>query len=311
MDEFLSREPAVLRILEMAEKASRSQASVLLTGESGTGKNRLASFIHSHGSRSGGPFVDVACANLPGELLESELFGHERGAFTGAHEVRPGRFEQAEGGTLYLDEIHELDRGIQAKLLRVLEEKRFERLGGNLTLSADVRIIASTRHDPDRLVEEGLLRDDLFYRLNVVRLHLPPLRERSNDLEILAAAFLRSAVERHGLPPRRLSAEALDRLRRYAWPGNLRELAHAVESAAVLAAGEEIQISELPRDLSLASPAMLRSVAASGLSLAEVESAYIDEILRRTGGNKSEAARILGIHRKTLHEKLRARAGRP
>jgi len=310
MDEFLSREPAVLRVVEMAEKASRSQASVLLTGESGTGKNLLAGFIHRRGPRAGGPFVAVACANLPGELLESELFGHERGAFTGAHEVRPGRFEQASGGTLYLDEIHELDPGIQAKLLRVLEEKRFERLGGNDTLSVDVRIIASTRHDPERLVEEGRLREDLFYRLNVVRLHLPPLRERPNDLDLLAVAFLRSAVERHGLPPRRLSSEALDRVRRYAWPGNLRELAHAVEAGAVLAAGEEIELSDLPPDLSLASPNMLRSAAASGLSLAEVESAYIDEILRRTGGNKSEAARILGIHRKTLHEKLRARAGR-
>ncbi len=310
MHDLLTREPAMLHLLELAGRAARSQSSVLVTGESGTGKNLLARFIHERSPRSADPFVEVACANLPGELLESELFGHERGAFTDAHECRLGRFEQADGGTLYLDQIQDLDLGVQAKILRAIEEKRFERVGGTETRSVDVRIIGSSQADPDRLVDEGRLRQDLYYRLDVVRFRLPPLRERPRDLDMLAEHFLQEASARHGLPRRRLAAEVLDRFRRHDFPGNVRELAHAVEAAAVLSADEEIGLADLPPSFSTASPSTLRVAASAGVTLDELESAYIDEVLRRTGGNKSEAARILGIHRKTLHEKLRARAAR-
>ena len=308
MSEFLTSEPNVRRLLEVAGRAARSQANILLTGESGTGKNRLARFIHAHSRRSAGPFVEVACANLPEELLESLLFGHERGAFTGAHEQRCGRFELADGGTLYLDEVQELQPELQAKVLRVLAEKRFERVGGSQTLEVDTRIVASTCEDPERLVADRRLREDLYYRLNVVRLSLLPLRERRRDIRLLAEEFLKQAVVAHGLPPRRLSPGALERLEHYPWPGNIRELQHSIESACVLASAEEIGVEDLPKELSVASPSMVRAAAAEGLSLGELEAAYIDEVLRRTGGNKSAAARILGIHRKTLHEKLRSRS---
>jgi len=244
--EFLTRDIAFGQLLEAARRAAGTQAGIFITGESGTGKNRLAGFIHEHSPRQAGPLIQVPCANLPVELLESELFGHEPGAFTGAGESRPGRFELADGGSLYLDEIQELTLPFQAKVLRAIQEKQFEKLGGSETLSVDVRIIASSQEDPEGMVEAGRLRSDLFYRMNVVRLHVPPLRERAVDIPHLAEEFLAMATERHGLT--------------------------------------------------------------SGRQLApEVEAAYIDEVLARTGGNKSAAARILGIHRKTLHEKLRQR----
>jgi DNA-binding NtrC family response regulator len=306
--EFVTRNPRLRELLALAERAARTEASILITGESGTGKNRLARHIHDVSERRAGPYVEVPCANLPPELLESELFGHQKGAFTGAHEDRPGRFEHADGGTLFLDEIQELAPEVQAKVLRALDEKRFERLGGRETLEIDARILASTREDPDRLVAEGRLREDLFYRLNVVRVHLPALRERPGDVRPLATECLESTVRRHRLGRKQLSDEVLDRLEGYPWPGNVRELVHVIESAAILADGDEIGIGDLPAELRVSSPAMLRAAADRELSLAELEAAYIDEVLRRTGGNKSAAARILGIHRKTLHEKLRSRA---
>jgi two-component system response regulator HydG len=304
---FDTRDPAFRQLLQIAERAALSQANVLLTGESGTGKNRLATFVHDRSPRAAGPFVEVPCANLPAELLESDLFGHEKGAFTDAHEARTGRFERAAGGTLYLDEIQELAPELQAKVLRAIDEKRFERLGGNRTVEADVRVVASTREDPARLVSAGRLREDLFYRLDVVRLALPPLRDRRADIPVLAQALLEETLARHHLPPRRLAPEAIDVLVRHAWPGNVRELRHAIEAAAVLAEGETIGETDLPAGLSLTSSAGLRSAASVAMSLEELEHAYIDEVLRRTRGNKSAAARVLGIHRKTLHERLRAR----
>ena len=310
MPGFDSRDPGLKRLLELAERAARSEANVLVTGESGTGKNRLARHLHESSARAMGPFVEVPCANLPHELIESELFGHERGAFTDARDGRVGRFEQASSGTLYLDEIQEIDPALQAKVLRAIDEKRFERLGGSRTLEVDVRIVASTREDPGRLVATGRLREDLLYRLDVVRLHLPPLRERPEDIPLLARTFLEEAVATHGLPPRRLAADALAALSRHTWPGNVRELRHAVESAAVLASGETVRAADLPASLSVAGAPALRVAAGSGMTLAALEEAYIDEVLARARGNKSAAARILGIHRKTLHEKLRARSAR-
>lgn len=305
MPSFSTRDPVFRQMLEMAGRAARTQAGVLLTGESGTGKNRLARHIHDKSPRADSPFVEVACANLPADLLESVLFGHEKGSFTDAHETHRGRFEQAAGGTLYFDEVQELQIELQAKVLRAIDEKRFERLGSGETLEIDFRVIASTREDPGKLVEEGRLREDLYYRMNVVRLNMPPLRQRPSDIMPLAEEFLREAIDRHGLDALRFGEETAGRLRDYAWPGNIRELRHAVESAAVLAADNTIMETDLPRQMSIASGTMLQAAARQQLSLGQLETMYIKEVLARTGGNKSAAARILGIHRKTLHEKLR------
>jgi two-component system response regulator HydG len=307
--DFLTRDRGFRRLIATAQRAATTQAGILITGESGTGKNRLARFIHDNSTRSG-PFVQIPCANIAAGMLESELFGHEPGAFTGAVEARIGRFEQADGGTLFLDEIQELDLKLQAKVLRAIQEKQFERLGGTTTLSVDVRILASSQRDPEKMVANGQLREDLFYRMNVVRLTMPPLRERIDDLPLLAEAFLAELRARHSLPPgMRFAGEAVERMMSFSWPGNLRELFHAVESAAVLCEGEVIRIADLPSSLSSSSQPLLASFAGSEKTLAEVEAMYIDEVLARAAGNKTAAARILGIHRKTLHEKLRHRNG--
>lgn len=303
---LLTRDPELSSLLEIAERAARTHANVLLTGESGTGKNRLARAIHAASARAARPFVEVHCANLPADLLESELFGHVEGAFTGARRGKAGRFERADGGTLFLDEVQELAPEVQAKVLRAVQEMKFERVGGSDPVSVDVRIVSALTGEPERLVESGRLREDLFYRLHVVRIDLPPLRDRPDDIPLLASEFLEEVAAMHGLPRKTLSEEALRRLRLHDWPGNVRELRHAIESAAVVASGEAIGPGDLPRTLSAASPSLLRAAAAASRTLADLERDYIDEVLARTRGNKTAAARILGIHRKTLHEKLRA-----
>ena len=309
MPEFLTRDPAFLETLRIAQRAAGSSASVLIVGETGTGKNRMARFLHGRGPRASEPFVEVACANIPPELFESELFGHEPGAFTDAKSTRVGRLERAHRGTLYLDDLQELDVVSQPKLLRAIEERRFERIGGAATIEVDLRIVASAREHPARLVESGRLREDLLYRLDVIRIELPPLRARVADIPLLAEELLRETKQRHDLDSKRFAPDALARLQSYPWPGNVRELRHVVESAAILSAAAEIGTSDLPDSLSVASPAILREAAARGTTLAELERAYIAEVLLRVRGNKSAAARILGIHRKTLHDKLRDSGG--
>ncbi len=306
---FVTRDPSFRRLLDGALRAARTEANVLLTGESGTGKSRLARALHDASGRSAGPWVEVHGANLSEDLLEAELFGVVRGAYSGAAEDRAGRLEAASGGTLYLDEVQELLPALQAKILRVLEERRFERLGSTEARAFDARIVASVSGSPERLVADGRLREDLFYRLQVVRFDLPPLRARRADVEPLARAFLEEAAARHGTVVKPLATDALDLLRRYHWPGNVRELRHVIESAVILGERETVEVEDFPARMGAGSRGWLSGAADLGWSLARVEEAYIDEVLRRTRGNKTAAAKILGIHRKTLHDRLRARTG--
>jgi len=290
------------RLLEVARRVAQTDANVLLTGESGTGKGTLARYLHDASPRSAGPFVTITCATIPGELLESELFGHEKGAFTGAVDTRRGRFEQSDGGTILIDGVSELAPGLQGKLLRVVQEKAFERLAGTETIEVDARIVSSTQVDLETLVASGQFRGDLYYRLNVIRLDLPPLRERLEDLPDLADAMLREIVSRRGGEPPRLSAGALDRLAQHDWPGNMRELRNVLEAAVITHAGPEIAADALA--IGQAGKAGPIAEALRGrYTLAQLEEVYIREVLRLTRGRRADAARILGINRKTLLEK--------
>ena len=292
--------------LRLAARVAKTDATVLVTGESGAGKDALASFIHKNSARSSGPLVKIDCAALPSELIESELFGHERGAFTGATGARPGRLEAAAGGTLVLDEIAHLSVEAQAKLLRVIERREFERLGGRRTIKVDARVVALTNVDLEDAVRRRAFRPDLFYRLNVVHIRVPPLRERPEDVKPLARGLLKTFVRKHGRPASRLSREAAALLGNYEWPGNVRELSHVLERAVIVADGEEVTAEDLPAPLR----ASVASAAKRGRrpTLAEVEADYVADTLRAAGGNKSEAARLLGISRKSLYERL-ARKG--
>jgi DNA-binding NtrC family response regulator len=274
----------------------------LITGESGVGKDLLASFIHSRSRRAAQPFVKIDCATLPGELLEAELFGYERGAFTGAVEARAGRFEAAQKGTIVLDEIAHLSTDAQAKLLRVIEAREFERLGGRRTIQLDARLIALTNVDLDAAVKAGQFREDLFYRLNVISIRVPPLRERKQDLSKLIHHFLRQYSAKHARKVERASQPALACLSAYDYPGNARELANVIERAVIVANSKWIDEQDLPAGLKAAVSAQQRKE--KPMSLAQLEAAYISEILTVTGGNKAECARILGISRKNLYEKI-------
>jgi DNA-binding NtrC family response regulator len=289
--------------VRLAEKVAATDANVLVTGESGAGKDALALFIHERSRRAGRSFVKIDCAALPGELLEAELFGYERGAFTGATESRPGRLEAAHRGTLVLDEIAHLAWDSQAKLLRVIEQREFERLGGRKTVRVDARLIALTNVDLDDAVRRRAFREDLFYRLNVVRIQVPPLRGRREDTVKLAEGFLKTYSAKHGRPACEFTPQALALLEAYDWPGNVRELANTIERAVIVADGQRIEESHLPQPLR-ASAARSRK-GERQRTLAELEADYIAETLEAARGNKSEAARILGISRKNLYEKLR------
>ncbi|MFB3818901.1 MAG: sigma 54-interacting transcriptional regulator [Candidatus Methylomirabilales bacterium] len=308
-DRILGRAPALREALARAAKVAPTETAVLLTGESGTGKELVARAIHHASRRAEGPFVAVNCAALPETLVEAELFGHERGAFTGADKQKPGRFELAAGGTLLLDEVAELPPSTQAKLLRVLQEREFQRVGGTATLRADVRLLTATNRDLARAVEEGAFREDLYYRLHVFPVHLPALRERGDDVLLLANHFVTELAPKLGRGGAGLSRDALEVLRSYAWPGNIRELANAVERALILAEGGLLTAAHFDLDRA-GSPASTtgRDRAADASppeTLADMERRAIRAILQRTGGNKTQAAALLGITRTQLHTRLK------
>jgi two-component system, NtrC family, response regulator AlgB len=293
-----SHSPAMQRVLATAEQVARSDATVLLTGESGTGKNVLAAAMHRWSARAGGPLVTIACTTLAEHLLESELFGHMRGAFTGAWKDKPGRLEAAQGGSVFLDEVGELSPDLQAKLLRFIDEHRFERVGGGETVAVDARIIAATNRDLEAEVAAGRFRRDLFFRLNVVGVRLPALRERREDLADLTSHILSQLCARHGRPALRLGPEVAAALAAYAWPGNVRELVNALERAVVLARGDEIALEDLP-DRLLAPPAAVASAGRPDVSLEDLKRRHIQQVLADSATLEEAAAR-LGVNPTTL-----------
>jgi two-component system response regulator AtoC len=300
-ENIIAKSPKMQQVIEVIKVVAKSNATVLITGESGTGKELVARAIHSQSYRKDKPFVAVSCAALPESLLESELFGHEKGAFTGAHAQRRGKFEIANRGTLFLDEIGEMSANIQVHLLRVLEEKEFTRVGGNELIKVDVRVISATNKDMKKAVANGPFREDLYYRLNVVTIELPPLRERKEDVPLLAQHFLRKFAVENQKEITDFSPEASDFLLKYNWPGNVRELENAIERAVILAKNSYIDAADMPQE-----NLQLVQSAPVGKSLEEVEKEHILNILKESGGNYSKAARILGISRITLYNKAKA-----
>src|SRR3982075_1328981 len=314
LENIIGESPALHEVLDTIRQVAPSSANVLIEGESGTGKELAAQAIHNLSRRNKAKFVTVHCAALSPQLLESELFGHERGAFTGAHERRIGRFEQANGGTIFLDEIGEIDASTQVKLLRVISEERaFERVGGNQTLRADVRLIAATNKNLEKLVAEGKFRDDLYFRLNVVHITMPPLRERKEDIPLLVRSFLRHFCKVNEKPLLELTADAMNALLTYGWPGNVRELRTAIEHGVVMARGTKLTLRDLPPNVRAATaaelpggitPAKAFGEKSSGLDLRETEKRLIMQALATTNGNITKAAKKLGISRRTLHRKI-------
>ena len=306
--DIIGRSRAMLELLETVSLVAPTEATVLITGESGTGKELIASAIHVNSPRRAKPFIQVNCAAITETLLESELFGHERGAFTGADRRREGRFRLAHGGSIFLDEVSEMSGAMQAKLLRVLQEKEIQRVGGEEVLKVDVRVMAATNKDLKKEIEAGGFREDLYYRLNVVTLAAPALRERREDIPLLAQHFLETFAEKNRKHIKGFTPQAMDRLVRYDWPGNVRELMNAVERGVILCRGEYIAEKDFPLSVSQAEVSELEHVRdglPADLPLEEVEKVTILNTLESAGGNKSEAARRLGITRRTLHKKLK------
>lgn len=303
--EFIGTSDVMEEVYKQIESVAPSALSVLVTGESGTGKELVARTLHSLSPRAAESFIAVNSAAIPHELLESEVFGHEKGAFTGAVSARAGCFELAHQGTLFLDEIGEMPMALQPKLLRVLEDGRVRRLGGSREFGVDVRVVAATNREPKDAIEEGTLREDLFFRLNVFQVELPPLRERGDDLELLADYFGERFSERYKVPKSRLSSQALDHMRRYTWPGNVRELRNAMERAVVLAKGEDIQVENLPPSVrNLDEPVSVDVGFPVGTTIADAEKALILKTLESTGNNKQRASELLGVDVKTVRNKL-------
>ncbi|HEX5791136.1 MAG TPA: sigma-54 dependent transcriptional regulator [Luteolibacter sp.] len=316
LDRLIGKSPEIQRVGEMIRQIAPTRATVLIEGESGTGKEVVASLLHHLSGRPAAKLVTVHCAALSPQLLESELFGHEKGAFTGAAQRRIGRFEQAEGGTLFLDEIGEIDEATQVKLLRVLSERTLERVGSNTPIKVDVRVIAATNRDLRRMVDEGRFREDLYFRLNVVSIAMPPLRERVEDIVLLANAFLQEFAAENNRPLKPLSDEALKRLLAYEWPGNVRELRTAIEHGVVMSNDAIIDVAHLPRFLQHGAAGSLRAQhaamaekkpldASAEFNLHALESRTIRAALAAAAGNRTHAADLLGVSRRTLQRKLK------
>ena len=313
-ENIVGRSVALQQVLELVRKAARSDANILILGESGTGKELIARAIHANSPRAAQPFVPVDCASLPENLLESELFGHEKGAFTGAVTAKQGLMEAADRGTLFLDELGELPLGLQAKVLRALQERQIRHVGGTRQIGIDMRIVSATNRDLRALVAAGKFREDLYYRVNVIDIALPPLRERAGDIELLATSFLRKYGRSGQGTVKGFEPEAVIALETYSWPGNVRELQNVVERACALAEGEMITLAELPAHLRASGHAVggPRRDVSGGLTLketkerwiAQLEAAYVADLLKQEGGNVSEVARKAGVDRKTIHRLL-------
>jgi DNA-binding NtrC family response regulator len=305
LENIIGNSTVMQEIFEVVQQVAPTRATVLVLGESGTGKELIAKALHHLSPRAKQPFVTVHCAALAPTLLESELFGHEKGAFTGAHERRIGRFEQAQGGTLFLDEIGEIDATIQVKLLRFLGERTFERVGSNQTLNADVRLVAATNKNLEELAKTGKFREDLFFRLRVVEIELPPLRERTGDIPLLAQSFLRELAKENHKPVNDFTADALETLMNYSWPGNVRELRTAIEHAVVLCRGERISLRDLPPSVRGGGPAgTAKMLQGKDLTVKDAEKQLIVRALKETDGNRTRAAQKIGMSRRTFHRKL-------
>ncbi len=311
MEGLIGKSPQMQKVYDLIQTVSQTDTTVLIQGESGTGKEMVANAIHLKSLRKNKPFIKVNCSALPETLLESELFGHEKGAFTGAFRQRKGRFELADGGTIFLDEIGEISPSVQVKLLRVLQEKKFERVGGNETLSVDIRLICATQKDLKKEIQNGSFREDLYYRLNVVPIYLPPLRERKEDILLLADHFVNKFSKKIGKEVLGLSEEAKSILLRYHFPGNIRELENMIERSITLLKGKIIKVEDLPEEI-IEKEISVQEISkkiqgpkslAQAINLFEKE--YIQNVLEKTKGKKGEAAEILGISRKTLWEKIK------
>jgi DNA-binding NtrC family response regulator len=305
LENIIGASPAMQQMFEVVQQVAPTRATALIRGETGTGKELIAHAIHNLSPRKNGPFIAVHAAALTSTLLESELFGHEKGAFTGAVERRIGRFELADGGTLFLDEVGEIEPAMQVKILRVLEERAFERVGGQKTISVDLRLIAATNKDLKKLVNEGKFRDDLFYRLSVVSVSLPPLRERREDIPLLANAFLGQCSRDNSKPVREMTPEALNVLMAYDWPGNVRELRNTIEQMVVLARAERLTLRDVPAAIRGGADLTKISAVRTGMTVEEAERQLIVQALKETGGNRTRAAEKIGISRRTLHRKLK------
>jgi len=305
MENIIGQSAVMKEIFEVVQQVAPTRATVLITGESGTGKELIAKALHQLSPRAKQPFVAVHCAALSATLLESELFGHERGAFTGAHERRIGRFELAQGGTLFLDEIGEIDQSIQVKLLRFLGERTFERVGSNKTLSADVRLVTATNKHLEEMVKAGKFREDLFFRLRVVEIELPPLRERTGDIPLLAYAFLKEFAQENGKPVSDFTVDALEAMMNFSWPGNVRELRTAIEHAVVLSRGDRISLRDLPSSVRGSGTVNEgRLLQGKDLTVKDAEKQLIIRALKETAGNRTRAAQKIGMSRRTFHRKL-------
>jgi two-component system, NtrC family, response regulator HydG len=306
--QMIGASPIWRRMMTLVEQVADSSATILIQGESGTGKELVARTIHERSARRNGPFVAVNCAALPETLLESELFGYEKGAFTGAAGRKEGRFELASAGTLFLDEVADLSLVTQPKILRVLQEGEFERLGGTRTLQVDVRIVAATNRDLSDMVKDKRFREDLYYRLNVITVRVPPLREHPEDIRLLAQHYLRVYSAKNGRKLEAFSNEAIARLESYAWPGNVRELENLVERSVLLARKDRIDAEDLPEEvMGVKRPPRDAILELVGTPLADIEERLLDETLRITGGNKTQAAELLGIDVRTVARKLERR----